>query len=87
MTLLHYIVYVVETVFPHISTFYDDLQLEGATTGNVTEIYAVTYSLSIYSYKPAGMLLMLSWGGGIWFINLMLVCMYSCTTSHDLSNT
>ena len=35
MTLLHYIVYVVETVFPHISTFYDDLHLEGAATGNL----------------------------------------------------
>ena len=35
MTLLHYIVYVVETVFPHISTFYDDLHLEDATTGMV----------------------------------------------------
>lgn len=34
MTLLHYIVYVVETVFPHISTFYDDLHIEGATTGD-----------------------------------------------------
>ena len=47
MTLLHYIVYVVETVFPHISTFYDDLHLEGATTGDHLLLVIATLPCSL----------------------------------------